>query len=96
MASAVNEQRYAIGYHYGDGCRSGPRHACTLVPIAKMPRELASVERVVLFHFCTKSLEDYKLKRARAGGTNPVGKPMSFFTQMEKCATLPAFCSAYP
>lgn len=39
----------------------------------------ASIERVALYHFILKSLEDFEVKSARGGGVRGSGKPMSFF-----------------
>jgi hypothetical protein len=89
FSTAVNEQRYALG-HYSPPCQERPGHECHFYPRALMPSSLASVERVALFHYCTRSLEDFRIKSARAGGNNPKGKPLSFFQAMEQCASSPA------
>jgi hypothetical protein len=88
FSTAVNEQRYALG-HYSPPCQERPGHKCHFYPRALMPSSLASVERVALFHYCTRSLEDFRIKSARAGGNNPKGKPLSFFQAMEQCASSP-------
>jgi hypothetical protein len=88
LGSAVNEQRYPVGYQYPDHCHNRAGPGCKFHPVAMMPEHLASVDRVVLYHYCTKSLEDYKIKSSRAGGNNPVGKPMSFYYAIEKCERL--------
>jgi hypothetical protein len=45
------------------------------------------VERVALFHFTTRSREDFDRKSVRGGGANPVGKPIEFFNQYQRCVT---------
>ena len=92
MTSAVNEARLPLGHQYGitpSRCRQGwTSRACAPIPTASLPRSKASVERVALFHYTTRSREDFDLKMARAGGLNPRGKPLGYFTVWAKCASL--------
>jgi hypothetical protein len=78
----VNEQRTAIGHMKGG------------IPNPWTADKSASVKRIALFHYCTKSLEDFRIKSSRAGGNNPVGKPLKFFESMQKCASAPCMSNA--
>jgi hypothetical protein len=81
FATTVNEQRYPLGH-----MESG-------YPKPWMDKnDMASVARLALFHYVTRSLEDFQIKMLRAGGS---GKPknMGFFVAIEKYAPLPTFLS---
>lgn len=58
---------------------------CPWHPGWTLPHRLASVDIIGLFHFVTRSLEDYRTKMARAGGTNPKPKPIDFFDNWNRC-----------
>ena len=47
-----------------------------------------TVAKIVLFHFVTKSLEDFALKQQRGGGLNHNGKPQTFFDHYARCASV--------
>jgi hypothetical protein len=90
FSTTVNEQRYPLG-HTPNGI---PK------PWTRRKLNVASAKRLALFHYVTRSLEDFQIKSARAGGDG-VHKPLTFFESMERCvplATLPPthFCVAHP
>lgn len=47
-------------------------------------QKLASAKRVALFHYVTKSLEDYKVKVARGAGNDVTHRKMPFFYHITK------------
>jgi hypothetical protein len=56
------------------------------VPGWRLPHRLASVQRVALFHFVTRSREDFRKKIARGGGASTTAKRMDFFNSWSMCA----------
>jgi hypothetical protein len=79
FATTVNEQRHPLG-HDVDGIPNPWTDK-------NQGLNLASVKRVALFHYVTLSLEDFKIKSLRAGGSG-ISKQMDFFESMKKCAPL--------
>jgi hypothetical protein len=79
FATTVNEQRHPLGYDV-----NGIPNPFT---DPNQGSNLASVGRVALFHYVTRSLEDFKIKSLRAGGSG-ASKQMDFFESMKKCAPL--------
>jgi hypothetical protein len=79
FATTVNEQRYPLG------------HLVSGVPKPWMEKDdMASVARMALFHYVTRSLEDFHIKMLRAGGSGKA-KNIGFFGGIERCAPLPTF-----
>jgi hypothetical protein len=85
-AHPVNEKRYPLN-HMQEDCAAESKglKACPWHPGWTLPHRLASVDIIGLFHFVTRSLEDYRTKMARAGGTNPKPKPIEFFDNWNRC-----------
>ena len=91
----MNEQRIPIPHGYwrrsGAACTATdldtPDDPCVLQPASFTGKWQASVDKIVLFHYGTKSLEDFHAKQARGGGTRPSGRPISFFRHWNKCAS---------
>lgn len=89
-AVAVNEQRTPVPYllpHRGR-CRDLYQHGvstkgCDGIPDA-FPSGRPSVERIALFHYVTKSLQDFQMKSKRGSGMGN-HKPITFFHAIEKC-----------
>jgi hypothetical protein len=51
-----------------------------------------TVERIALFHYATKSWEDFSSKMKRGSGMSKSTKTLSYFQQLEQCA--PNDCQA--
>lgn len=85
----MNEKRLPLGHQYGvtpARCRDGyTTRYCMPMPTASLPRSKASVERIALFHYTTRSWEDFEMKMERAGGLNPRGKGVGYFKFWAKC-----------
>jgi hypothetical protein len=81
FATTVNEQRYPLG------------HLVNGVPKPWMDNSnLATVARLALFHYVTRSLEDFQIKILRSGGSGK-SKTMGFFEGIKRCAPQPTFLS---
>lgn len=50
------------------------------------PLPRASADYVALFHYATRSREDFEIKQARGQGGSKVGRPWTFFNELERCA----------
>ena len=91
QAHAVNEARYPLahGYHRhnGDSCKltDASDEPCILRTATLTTKLQASAEKIVLFHYATKSMEDFLAKRARGSGNKALGRPTSFFERWRKC-----------
>jgi hypothetical protein len=95
MAHPVNENRYAVAHSYNLHCpKKQARGACRLHPGHVMAPEQASVNVLALFHYATRSLEDFQIKQRRAGGNNAVPKPQSFYAHWARCCLSSACCTA--
>jgi hypothetical protein len=46
-----------------------------------------SVDRLALFHYATRSREDFAIKQTRGGGNTRVGKSWSYFDILSRCAS---------
>lgn len=92
MAHPVNENRYAVAHTYALSCpKKKATGACPLHPGHRMAPEQASVDVLALFHYATRSLEDFRIKQSRGGGVNKMPKPQGFYDYWARCATsLPA------
>ena len=90
MASAVNEKHLPIGYQYGMAhmkcANSLSLPFCEPIPRASTRMNQATWDRIVVFHYTTRSLEDFELKQKRAGGQNKAGKPIEQFYFWAECA----------
>jgi hypothetical protein len=53
-------------------------------------RARPTVESVALFHYATRSEEDFRTKQRRAGGVMSSGKPRAFFVTIERCVNFAA------
>lgn len=90
MAVAVNEGRHPLPWRYGlrPLCNrtDTPAPQCHLTPgsdYLAVPDQI-SAGRIALYHFVTRSREDFETKRRRAGGLNPQSKPWSFFDTISR------------
>ena len=61
---------------------------CYSMPAA-LAREHPSVERVALFHYATKSREDFNGKMARGSGMSKRSKTAEYFDGLAECAPAP-------
>lgn len=61
---------------------------------AGFQRSSASVTRVALFHYATKSEQDFVVKVQRGSAMKKTGKPWSFFHQVQRCASAAVCCHA--
>lgn len=52
---------------------------------AGFQRSTASVTKVALFHYTTKSKQDFEVKRQRGSAVEKTAKPWSFFHLIAKC-----------
>jgi hypothetical protein len=78
FATTVNEQRYPLGQDE----HGNPQ------PWADLDSpDMVSVRRLALFHYVTRSLEDFNIKSMRAGGDG-ISKPMGFFESIKRCTPL--------
>jgi hypothetical protein len=59
---------------------------CYLVPSSSY-REEASADHIALYHYVTKSREDFALKQARGSGMSAAMKDDTFFKRLTKCAS---------
>ena len=88
----MNEKHVALPYRYGPHDGLCPNHrpttVCKLNPGSLFKQREASVERLALFHYTTKSEEDFRIQPQRRGGINSTPKPQSFFLTWAKCAPL--------
>ena len=55
---------------------------------AGITKELASVERVALMHYGTKSREDFEVKVARGPGGHGGAKKLDYFERLAQCVSL--------
>lgn len=91
LANPVNEQREAIA-HWHPECLMYARaqrdhdRVPECLPVPGSTAEWPSVERVALFHYVTRSEEDFARKMERGGGQNAEPKPWSYFHDIAKCA----------
>jgi hypothetical protein len=63
-----------------------PEGECFLAPGAVGPSHTA--EKIALYHFGTKSLEDFTQKMLRGSGMSKATKRMEYFTEIAGCAHL--------
>ena len=56
---------------------------CIRMPSASV--QPASITRVALFHYVTKSRQDYDVKMQRGSGMSRKVKPLSFFEGIARC-----------
>jgi hypothetical protein len=59
------------------------------LPVPGSRYKQPSTDRVALFHYVTRSREDFAYKQQRGGGQNKDAKPWSYFEHIKECA----FCS---
>ena len=52
----------------------------------------ATVDRVALFHYATKSWQDFEVKMARGSGMGDQDKDSSYFDDIKRCASLATRC----
>lgn len=97
---AVNEGHHPIQHTYGisrKDCKGAtPKPGCGLTAGSGMQlsMNLATVDRVALVHYVTRSREDFAMKQSRKGGVNGrEGKTWSFFNTYERCAPLFVVCT---
>lgn len=95
-AVPVNEQRWPLNMHFGDYSSAGAHCSppfngihCHVTPAAQMYRVTSgaepSVARVALFHYVTRSRDDFAAKHARGSGMSRTGKSWVFFEAITKC-----------
>lgn len=88
----VNELRYPIARRWGLNNATCPGNAPSDSKLCALKighgmhdtPQLASIARVALFHYVTRSRADFAAKAARGGGLNPVGKPWNFFDSVAR------------
>lgn len=85
-AHPVNEQRFPLSHQYERHCAHKADASCPVHPGWAMPHNKASVRRIGLYHFVTRSREDFAAKISRAGGTNSQPKTWEFFERWARCA----------
>jgi hypothetical protein len=91
MSHPVNERFVPMPHFVQEECIKGHpdsfSEVCRPYPGWALSKDKASVDRIALFHYTTRSLEDFHIKQARAGGNNPNGKPDSYFNVMARCGS---------
>ena len=79
----VNQESKKLGRHFNSSdCTSQPKW-CLSMPSASV--QPASITRVALFHYVTKSRFDYDVKMQRGSGMTQKVKPLSFYEGIERC-----------
>jgi hypothetical protein len=72
-------------------CRAHPdARSCFQTPGALLKPPAA--EKVALFHYATKSREDFKRKLTRGSGMSKATKDWSYFEELVGCAPQSVFC----
>ena len=56
-------------------------------PVPGSEGEVPVATRVALFHYVTRSEEDFRRKQARGGGQNRDAKPWTYFEAISKCVS---------
>lgn len=82
----MNEARRPLPQRMSEGCFDPEStRRCTSFPASRLPESQASAERIALFHYVTRSKQDFETKQRRGGGNNPVGKNNAFFEHYQMC-----------
>jgi hypothetical protein len=94
----VNEERHAVPYHHENLCNLGRgaelRGNCHSSPGFQLPSSQRSIKRIALFHYATRSLQDFNMKMLRKGANGGPGKSMPFFDMVNRHASGPLQLSA--
>lgn len=95
MGTSVNELRYPLEiychvprqYKVVGECLESMWNAWTGFSIDEDYKR--SVDRVALYHYATRSREDFDIKSARGGGTNRTPKGLTYWHALQECVPAP-------
>ena len=78
--------RFELPQACRDGTVQEPKHEVDCRPVPAVQKRPATVDNIAVFHYITKSREDFERKSLRGGGGGS-HRTWEHFNKVQKCAT---------